>query len=165
MGRYPDGLRGETNLARMETPTLTPSFWWPRPTPSCSHIKRLLPSSANRQRSSLVWVISIVHAGVHVIGWELSLPTSTEIWIWRILGITLLVVMAIGGAVPVLSTRDWFDFSFNLLWIWIRPARNTWIRRQVFNLVVNFAYSIYVIARILISAEICFSFHALPLKR
>lgn len=121
------------------------------------------PPPPTGKEALFIWVISVLHAGVHVIGWELSFPTNIETWIWRISSITLLVVMIIGGAVPVLSTRKWFDFSFNLLWIWIRPSRkNTWVRRHLFDLLVDFAYSIYILARFLIFAEICLSFRSLP---
>jgi squalene monooxygenase len=110
-----------------------------------------------------VWVISVVHAGVHVIGWRLSFPTNTETWVWCISSVTLLVVMIIGGAVPVLSRREWFDFSFNLLWIWIRTARkNTWVRTHLFDSLVDFAYFIYIVARLLIFAEIFLAFRSLP---
>jgi squalene monooxygenase len=121
------------------------------------------PPPPTGKEAMFMWVISVIHAGVHVLGWTLSFPTYTEGLIWRVSSITLLVVMVIGGAVPVLSTREWFDFSFNLLWIWIRPARkNTWMRRNIFDLVVNFAYLVYIIARVLIFAEIFLSFRSLP---
>lgn len=71
--------------------------------------------------------------------------------------------MIIGGAIPVLSTREWFDFSFDLLWIWIRPARrNAWVRRHIFNFIVDFGYLIYIIARLLIFCVIVLSFRPLP---
>ena len=86
--------------------------------------------------------------------------------IWRTSSLTLLVVMAIGGIVPVLSTRPWFDFTFSLLWIWSREAkRKTFVRQWIFRLVVDFAYITYIIARILIFVEIFLAFRALPRTR
>jgi hypothetical protein len=111
----------------------------------------------------LVWLISVVHAGIHLLGWSFSFPTHTEALIWRSCSLTLLVVMVLGGAVPVLSTRSWFDFSFNMLWIWIREARRkTWVRVWRFDLIVDFAYAAYIIARLLIFVEIFVCFRSLP---
>lgn len=107
--------------------------------------------------------MSVVHAGVHLIGWGFEFPTYTEALIWRVSSLVLLVVMIVGGAVPVISTRPWFDFSFNLLWIWVIDARkSTCIRRNSIAYVVNFAYFIYIVARVLIFVEIFLSFRALP---
>ncbi len=65
--------------------------------------------------ATVVWIISVVHAAVHVLGWSFAFPTEAETIIWRASSLTLLVVMVTGGLVPVLSTRPWFDFSFSLL--------------------------------------------------
>jgi squalene monooxygenase len=81
------------------------------------------PPPPTGKEATFVWVISIVHATIHVMGWTFSFPTHAELLIWRACSITLLVVMVFGGAVPVLSTRPWFDVSFSLLWIWVREAK------------------------------------------
>jgi squalene monooxygenase len=121
------------------------------------------PPPPTGKEALFVWVISVVHAGVHVIGWDLSFPTHTESLIWRISSLTLFTVMVLGGAVPVLSTREWFDFGFNLLWIWVRQAKKkTWVRKHLFDIVVDFAYFIYIVARVLILFEIFLSFRSLP---
>lgn len=160
---YTDVLHREAGLARVETPSLTPSFWRPYQASSRTHTERLLPPPPTGKVALFVWAISVVHADIHLIGWRLSFPTESEAWIWRISSVTLLIVMIIGGALPVLSTREWFDFSFNVLWIWVRPARkNTWVRRHVFDFVVDFAYFVYIIARLLIVADIFMSFRSLP---
>jgi hypothetical protein len=74
-------------------------------------------------------------------------------------------VMAIGGIVPVLSTADWFDYSFNLLWIWVREAQyKTWVKEWLFASVVNIAYVMYILARLIIFAEMFCAFRSLPAK-
>jgi hypothetical protein len=65
--------------------------------------------------------------------------------------------------VPVLSTRLWLDFSFNLLCIWVRKARKkTWIREWAFASLVNCAYAAYILARLIIFAELFSVFRWLP---
>lgn len=121
------------------------------------------PPPPTGKEATFVWVISVLHAGVHVLGWGLSFPTRIETLLWRASSLTLLVVMAVGGLVPVLSTRPWFDFSFNLLWIWVREAKvKTWQREWLFASVVNFAYAMYILARLVIFAEIFSAFRSLP---
>lgn len=73
------------------------------------------PPPPTGMEATIVWVISVVHATVHVLGWSFPFPTEAETIIWRTSSLVLLVVMVIGGLVPVLSTRPWFDFSFSLL--------------------------------------------------
>ncbi|KAH0534047.1 hypothetical protein FGG08_007354 [Glutinoglossum americanum] len=121
------------------------------------------PPPPTGKEAMFAWVISIAHAAVHIMGWTFSFPTHAESLIWRACSSTLLVVMVFGGAVPVLSTRLWFDFSFNLLWIWVREAKKpTWQRRYLFEFLVDFAYVLYITARVLIFVEIFISFRSLP---
>lgn len=121
------------------------------------------PPPPTGKEATYIWVISVVHAGIHLIGWNFEFPTRAESLIWRTSSVTLLIVMILGGAIPVLSTRPWFDFSFNLLWIWVRDAKkSTWIRRWLFEIFVDFAYFVYIIARVLMFAEIFASFRGLP---
>ena len=121
------------------------------------------PPPPTGKEATFIWIISVVHAGIHVIGWGFSFPSKTELLLWRISSLTLLIVMAVGGIVPVLSTRPWFDFSFNLLWIWIREAKKkTWIREWLFASVVNMAYAAYILARLVIFAEMFAAFRSLP---
>jgi squalene monooxygenase len=113
--------------------------------------------------ATTVWVVSVVHALIHVLGWWFPFPTPIEAIIWRASSLTLLVVMAIGGVVPVISTQPWFDFSFSMLWIWVREAkRQTWVRRRLFSTVVDIAYVLYIIARIFILVEMFLVFRAMP---
>lgn len=71
--------------------------------------------------------------------------------------------MILGGAVPVVSTRPWFDFTFNLLWIWVRESRRkTWVRKHFFNTLVNLSYAAYLIARLLMFVKIFISFRSMP---
>lgn len=121
------------------------------------------PPPPTGKEAFFVWVVSVVHAGIHLIGFAFEFPTNAEAQIWRASSITLLVVMIFGGGVPVISTQPWFDFSFNLLWIWVIDAKkSTWIRRNLIEFVVDFAYFIYILARLLLLAEICLSFRSLP---
>ncbi|KAK3898974.1 squalene epoxidase-domain-containing protein [Staphylotrichum tortipilum] len=80
------------------------------------------PPPPTGTEATIVWVVSVAHAGPHKM-------------LWRASSLTLLAVMAIGGLVPVLSTGPWFDFSFSMLWIWVREARKgTFARRWLFSL-------------------------------
>lgn len=121
------------------------------------------PPPPTGKEATFIWIISVTHAAIHCAGWDFKFPTSLELFLWRISSVTLLVVMAIGGIVPVLSTRPWFDFSFNLLWIWVRDARRkTWIRQWAFASLVNLAYVVYILARLVIFAELFTVFRNLP---
>jgi squalene monooxygenase len=121
------------------------------------------PPPPTGKEATFIWVISVAHAGIHCAGWHFEFPTSIELIMWRISSLTLLVVMAIGGIVPVLSTQPWFDFSFNLLWIWVRDARKkTWVREWAFASLVNCAYAAYIAARLVIFAELFSVFRWLP---
>jgi squalene monooxygenase len=113
--------------------------------------------------AAIVWVVSVVHAGLHVLCWSFPFPTQTEKILWRASSLTLLAVTAIGGLVPVLSTRPWFDFSFSLLMIWVREARKpTFPRRWFFSLVADSTYVLYILARLVILVEIFATFRAMP---
>jgi squalene monooxygenase len=121
------------------------------------------PPPPTGTEATIVWVVSVVHATIHVLGWSFPFPTEAETIIWRTSSLTLLVVMAIGGIVPVLSTRPWFDFTFSLLWIWVREAKKkTFVRRWLFSSVVDSAYILYITARMLILVEIFMAFRAMP---
>ena len=85
--------------------------------------------------ATIVWVVSVVHAMIYVLSWSFPFPTEAEVIVWRASSLTLLSVMVIGGFVPVLSTRPWFDFTFNLLWIWVREVKKkTFVRRWLFRI-------------------------------
>ncbi|KAK0611442.1 hypothetical protein B0T14DRAFT_328398 [Immersiella caudata] len=121
------------------------------------------PPPPTGTEATIIWVVSVVHALIHVLGWWFPFPTQVEAIIWRASSLTLLVVMAIGGIVPVISTQPWFDFSFSMLWIWVREAeKQTWVRKRLFSIVVDIAYVLYIIARIFILVEIFFVFRAMP---
>jgi hypothetical protein len=51
---------------------------------------------------------------VHVLGLETIVSIYTEAMFWRVSTVTLLVVMVISGAVPVLSTRESFQAVVDL---------------------------------------------------
>lgn len=113
--------------------------------------------------ATIVWVISVVHAMIHLSSWSYEFPSYAELIIWRASSVALLTVMVIGGLVPVLSTRPWFDFSFTLLWIWkIEAKRKTFVRQWVFRIVADTAYTVYIIARLMIFVEMFTAFRAAP---
>ncbi|KAK3356655.1 hypothetical protein B0T25DRAFT_537133 [Lasiosphaeria hispida] len=121
------------------------------------------PPPPTGTEATIVWVVSVVHAMIHVLGWWFPFATRAETIIWRVSSVTLLVVMVIGGIVPVISTRPWFDFSFSMLWIWVREAeKKTWIRMNLFSTVVDITYILYIAARIFILVEIFIAFRAMP---
>ncbi|KAK0649316.1 hypothetical protein B0T16DRAFT_129200 [Cercophora newfieldiana] len=121
------------------------------------------PPPPTGTEATIVWVVSVVHALIHVLGWWFPFTTPIEAIVWRVSSLTLLIVMAIGGFVPVVSTQPWFDFSFSMLWIWVREAKKqTWVRRRLFSTVVDIAYVLYIIARIFILVKIFFAFRAMP---
>ncbi|KAH7310764.1 hypothetical protein B0I35DRAFT_470554 [Stachybotrys elegans] len=109
------------------------------------------PPPPTGMEATMVWVVSVVHAMIHLVSWSFPFPTPMETIIWRSSGVILLAVM------------PWFDFKFDLIWIWTREAKkNTFIRRWLFRGIANSAYAIYIIARILIFAETFLSFRAMP---
>lgn len=113
--------------------------------------------------ATVVWVISVVHAMIHLSSWSYEFPTYMELLIWRVSSIVLLAVMVIGGLVPVLSTRPWFDFDFTLLWIWIKEAKKrSFVRKWIFRIVADTAYTVYIIARLMIFVEMFMAFRAAP---
>ncbi|KAI2632947.1 hypothetical protein GGS21DRAFT_148400 [Xylaria nigripes] len=117
------------------------------------------------RQSIIVWVVSTVHAGVHIAGWSFSFPTQAESMIWRAASLLLLFFMFTGGAIPVVSTKPWFDFKFTLLWVWVRKTRTqspTWTQQHILRFISDFAYVLYIIARLLIFVEIFISFRSLP---
>jgi len=121
------------------------------------------PPPPTGTEAMIVWVVSVIHATIHVIGWSFPFPTPIESIIWRASSLTLLFILAIGGLVPVLSTQPWFDFTFTLLWIWVRHAKkNTLMRRWCFKVVADISYAAYIVARLLLFAEIFAAFRALP---
>ena len=121
------------------------------------------PPPPTGTEATIVWVVSVVHAMIHVLGWWFPFPTVLECVIWRVSSLTLLVVMAIGGVVPVVSTRPWFDFSFSMLWIWVREAKKkTFVRMHLFRALVDTAYVLYIVARVFILVEIFAAFRAMP---
>ena len=122
------------------------------------------PPPPTGTETTIVWLVSVVHATIHVLGWRFPFPSAAEVMIWRASSLILLVVMAVGGIVPVLSTRPWFDFSFSLLWIWDREAqKKTFIRSWLVRVVAHLAYTVYIVARLLIIVEIFTAFRAMPL--
>ncbi|KPM35772.1 hypothetical protein AK830_g10798 [Neonectria ditissima] len=120
------------------------------------------PPPPTGKEATIVWIVSVVHAVIRLVSWSFPFPTQAEQVLWRTCSLILLVVMIIGGLVPVLSTRPWFDFTFNLIWIWTRKAKDTFIRRWIFRATADFAYAVYIIARVLIFLEIFLAFRAMP---
>lgn len=48
-------------------------------------------------------------------------------------------------------------------WIWVREAKkDTFARRWIYSLVVDSAYALYILARLVVLAEICAAFRAMP---
>ncbi|EXJ59052.1 hypothetical protein A1O7_06483 [Cladophialophora yegresii CBS 114405] len=112
-----------------------------------------------------MWSLSMVHAGVHVLGWHFPFATTFERILWRVCSLVMLGVMCLGGVIPVISTRPNFDFRINLLWIWIRQTQNhrsTIARRWLFDLPVHIAASLYILARMFIIFEVFYSLRSLP---
>lgn len=115
-----------------------------------------------------MWALSMLHAGIHITGWNFSFATPVEQTIWRSCSIIMLVVMSLGGAVPVISRRPWFNYRMNLLWIWTLRTRDeplkppTFLQRWLFDFPVHAACTMYVIARICLIGEVFYSLHSLP---
>ncbi|CAG9983083.1 unnamed protein product [Clonostachys byssicola] len=121
------------------------------------------PPPPTGKEATIVWVVSVVHAMIHLVSLSFPFPTQTETILWRSCSLILLVVMVVGSLVPVLSTQPWFDFTFNLIWIWTRKAKkDTFVRRWLFRLPADAAYSIYIVARVIIFVEIFLAFRAMP---
>ncbi|KAI1422278.1 hypothetical protein F5Y12DRAFT_799684 [Xylaria sp. FL1777] len=119
----------------------------------------------NGRQSLIVWVVSTVHAAVHVAGWSFSFPTRAESIIWRVASLILLFFMFTGGVIPVISTEPWFDFEFTLLWVWVRKTNvqdPTWIRRYLLRRISDVTYALYTTARVLLFVEVFIAFRSLP---
>lgn len=116
-------------------------------------------------QSLIVWVVSVIHASVHVAGWSFSFATPVETMIWRCSSLVLLGFMFTGGLVPVMSTQPWFNFKFSLFWVWIqnpRAANPTFLHMYLLAVISEFAYVLCILARILILFEVFVSFRAMP---
>lgn len=121
------------------------------------------PPPPTGKEATIVWVVSVVHASIHLVSWSFPFPTQGEQVVLRTCSLILVAVMVVGGLVPVLSTQPWFDFTFNLIWIWTRKAKkDTFIRRWLFRASADMAYALYIVARVLIFAEIFSAFRAMP---
>lgn len=121
------------------------------------------PPPPTGKEATIIWVISVAHAAIHVLGWSFKFATAADTLIWRVSTVALLIVMITGCLMPVLSTVEWFDFSLDLIWIWIRVAKKeTWIRLWLFRIIADGAYIVYILARLIIFAEIFIAFRSLP---
>ncbi|KAK4182542.1 hypothetical protein QBC35DRAFT_518779 [Podospora australis] len=98
------------------------------------------PPPPTATEATVVWVVSIIHAVIHALGWSFHFGIEIETVVWRVSNLVLLAVMAIGGLVP----------------------KQTWIRRKLFNTIVNIAYVVYIIARICIMVEVFLAFQGMP---
>ena len=113
--------------------------------------------------AAIVWLVSVVHAALFTTCWSFPFPTKTECVLWQASTLTFLAGMVVGGLVSVLSTRPWFDFSFSMVWIWVCEARKkTFARRWLFSTVVDWAYVMCILARLVISVEIFAAFRDMP---
>ena len=111
----------------------------------------------------IVWVVQVVHAALFLLCWSFPFPTKTECVLWQASTLTYLAGMVLGGLVSVLSIRPWFDFSFSMLWIWVREARKkTFARRWLLSTIVDWGYVACILARLFISIEIFAAFRGMP---
>ncbi|THV44140.1 hypothetical protein BGAL_0722g00030 [Botrytis galanthina] len=62
--------------------------------------------------------VTVVHAAIHVTGWNLSFPTTTEQLLWHGASLCLLLDLFVWGIVEVLLLKPGLDFDMTLLGIW-----------------------------------------------
>lgn len=72
------------------------------------------------------WAITVIHAAVHVAGWNFDLPTKTERYLWQAASLCLLADLFGWGLVEVLSIKPGFNYTVTLLGIWEKKTtKNT----------------------------------------
>lgn len=102
---YPSRLCREARLGRLAATPLAATLRPPGEAtvgPNPNDYSLPPPTGAG---ATVVWIMSVAHAMIHLTSWSYEFPTETERIIWRISSVALLTVMVIGGLIPVLSTR------------------------------------------------------------
>ncbi|KAF8648130.1 hypothetical protein AX16_006380 [Volvariella volvacea WC 439] len=96
-------------------------------------------------------VIGIIFGGIHLIGWNFSFLTATELWLWRASSLVLTVVPAIIAISWPLKV-DW----------WSVENSDPFIHRVLWFLVARIGTPLYVAARVVILLLAFFSLRDLP---
>ncbi|TVY20407.1 hypothetical protein LARI1_G003070 [Lachnellula arida] len=124
-----DFVERETHPVKLEAPPFTSALLWSPFAPLIRIPKDYCPPPPTGKEAFCIWIVSVVHAGVHLIGWAFEFPIYAEACIWRVSSTTLLLVMVFGGA--VLSCRvnaAVVRIQLNLLCILVIDAeKSTWI--------------------------------------
>jgi len=77
----------------------------------------------------VTWAITVSHAGGHLAGWNLGLPTAIKHYLWRVATLCLLIDLFPWGLVEVISVKPGFNYTLTLLGIWEKKAsQRTWLR-------------------------------------
>lgn len=94
------------------------------------------------------WGITVIHAAIHVIGWNFDLPTKTERYLWKAASLCLLVDLFGWGLVEVLSIKPGYDYTITLLGIWEKKTtKNTLWRRWALDGPATISSTIYFLAK------------------
>ncbi|KAI1733761.1 hypothetical protein F4680DRAFT_379272 [Xylaria scruposa] len=83
----------------------------------------ILPTRLPPNVLAMLVIPSLIHSGIHLLGWNFAYPSSIEQLLWRISAVILASVSAVSvGMVRILATLG-YRGRFNLAWVWINVQR------------------------------------------
>ncbi|RWA05963.1 hypothetical protein EKO27_g9149 [Xylaria grammica] len=110
-----------------------------------------------------LWMLSISHLGIHVIGWVFTFPTMIEWYLWQIASLGLLGIFLISGVLNVLSVIPGWGFRVNTLGIWYStPKDDTFWRKWALNGPSLVGAMLYYVAKTYIILECLLSLRLMP---
>lgn len=99
----------------------------PNPSPPSSPIRRIpddavLPSQLPLRLIIILFLVSILHSSIHLMGWNFDYPTRIEQQMWRASAVTLASMSCVVvGVVRVLGAVG-YRGKQSLLWVWVNSS-------------------------------------------
>ncbi|KIW24687.1 uncharacterized protein PV07_10388 [Cladophialophora immunda] len=72
------------------------------------------PPPATIRLAFPLWMLSMIHCGIHVAGWNFPFPTAMELYLWRTASATMLAILVVWGFLEVLAVKPGFDFTMSV---------------------------------------------------
>lgn len=91
-----------------------------RPIPRIPNDYSVAPSSY--AEAFPLWALSVVHAAIHLTGWNFVFPTRIELWMWRTCSLIMTGILGVGGLGNLRAAKPGLDFRVQLLGVWVKPA-------------------------------------------